>query len=156
MVSAQTVSLPPEGLVVANGAQSVDVDFETRLRMIYCLMTPQFLRLILHLMLKIYVRICKTDFCITVIFIRTLSAGTAGKQSLSPCPVSDIGSRDTGSWFAMEYTDQMATRAWAFIVKLEDVNDDVYHFIPRGLDISRKYKVTLDNYQKTVELDGWI
>jgi alpha-galactosidase len=156
IISAQTVSLPPEGLVTANGGQGVDVDFETRLRMIYCLMTPQFFETYTPFDVKDISQDLQNRFLhYSNIYKNFIRPVLPESKVYHHAPVSDIGSRDTGPWFAMEYTDQKATRAWALIVKLEDANENVYHFVPRGLDISRKYKVTFDNYAKTVKLDGW-
>ena len=148
--------LPPETLVIANGAQAEEPDLDTRLRTIFCLTTPQ---------LFFTYTDCDVAWLSPEIQQRFLRYAGIYKHFIRPvlptckvyhhAPVSTTGGVETGGWFAMEYTDRKASRAWAVIAKMKKTEEEVYRFMPRGLDVGREYQVTFDSLGKTIRLSGW-
>jgi alpha-galactosidase len=61
---------------------------------------------------------------------------------------------DPGDWIVLECASPDGARAYACIFRLPDARGDAYHFHPRGLDPSRRYRVTYDNTGRTREMDG--
>jgi alpha-galactosidase len=57
-------------------------------------------------------------------------------------------------WLVLEYASLDKTRDVATLFRTSNLEDPVYHFVPRGLDASVAYKVTLENRGETVELSG--
>jgi alpha-galactosidase len=58
------------------------------------------------------------------------------------------------SWLVLEYGAPDKKRGVATLFRTSDLEDPVYHFVPRGLDSSVTYKVTFENRSETVELSG--
>jgi hypothetical protein len=50
-----------------------------------------------------------------------------------------------GDWCVLEYAAPDGSLGYAGIFRLAATGVDSYHFRPRGLDVSRRYRVTLDN-----------
>ncbi|MHB1460953.1 MAG: alpha-galactosidase [Armatimonadota bacterium] len=156
MISGETVLLPPETQVFANGAQAEEQDMDTRLRVIFCLTTPQ--------LFYTYTD-CDLDLLSPQIQKRFLHYADIYKKFIRPAlptckvyhhaPVSAIGGIESGPWFAMEYTDRKATKGWTVIAKMKKTDDDVYRFIPRGLDIEKRYRVIFDSLGKTIKMSGY-
>ena len=69
-------------------------------------------------------------------------------------PINSTDSWDTGHWFAMEYASPDRRRAWATIISFPDNPSTVYHFVPKGLDLKKTYKVTFDNTGRTDTVAG--
>ena len=61
---------------------------------------------------------------------------------------------EPGTWCVLEYAAPDASRAYAGIFRLAGGEDDAYQFQPRGLDVSRRYRVVLDNTGRQYEADG--
>jgi len=59
-----------------------------------------------------------------------------------------------GDWCALELVSPDRSRAIACVWRLPDATGDHYHLRPRGLDLSRKYKVTSDNTGQSYLADG--
>lgn len=57
-------------------------------------------------------------------------------------------------WCVLEYASSDGTRSVASIFNTGDVTDPVYHLVPRGLDMARTYRVTLDNCAQTLCMGG--
>jgi alpha-galactosidase len=57
-------------------------------------------------------------------------------------------------WLVLEYATPDAQRAMVTLFRTSNFEDPVYHFVPRGLDASRNYKVTFKNRGETVEMSG--
>ena len=58
------------------------------------------------------------------------------------------------AWCVLEYASSDASRIIAGIFRLAGKGEEEYFFRPRGLDISRQYKVTFDNKGKSVKKEG--
>lgn len=69
-------------------------------------------------------------------------------------PVNATGGVESGDWFAMEFTSQDRNKGWATIIRLRKDNVGAYLFKPKGLDGSKRYRVTFDNSGKTEEMAG--
>jgi alpha-galactosidase len=68
----------------------------------------------------------------------------------------DAAVNNGAPWCVLEYARQDRTSGYAGIFKLKnDMNDNEYLFKPRGIDISKSYKVSLDNDGQSVVVAGW-
>jgi alpha-galactosidase len=61
---------------------------------------------------------------------------------------------DPGEWVVLECASPDAAQGYACIFRLPGAHGDSYHFHPRGLDPSRRYRVTYDNTGRVREVDG--
>ena len=57
-------------------------------------------------------------------------------------------------WCVLEYVSSDASRGIAGLFRLAGKGNEEYLFRPRGLDISRQYKVTFDNKGKSIKKEG--
>jgi alpha-galactosidase len=57
-------------------------------------------------------------------------------------------------WLVLEYAKADKMRAVATLFRTSNLENPVYHFVPRGLDASAAYKVTFENQGESVELSG--
>jgi len=57
-------------------------------------------------------------------------------------------------WLVLEYATPDKRRSVATLFRTSNLEDPVYHFVPRGLDSSVTYKVTFENRSETAELSG--
>jgi alpha-galactosidase len=57
-------------------------------------------------------------------------------------------------WLVLEYGSPDKKRDVATLFRTSNLEDPVYHFVPRGLDASLAYKVTMENHAETVALSG--
>jgi hypothetical protein len=57
-------------------------------------------------------------------------------------------------WLVLEYASPDKKSDVATLFRTSNLEDPVYHFVPRGLDASVTYKVTFENRSETVELSG--
>jgi alpha-galactosidase len=58
-------------------------------------------------------------------------------------------------WVVLEYAGHDKSRAVATLFRTSNFEDPVYRFVPRGIDVSRRYRVTFQNSGATVELSGF-
>ena len=58
-------------------------------------------------------------------------------------------------WVVLEYASPDKRRAVAALFRTSSLEDPVYHFTPRGLDLSGNYKITFQNRGETVERTGY-
>jgi alpha-galactosidase len=58
-------------------------------------------------------------------------------------------------WLVLEYASPDKKRDVATLFRTSNLDNPVYHFLPRGLDASALYKVTLENRGEIVELSGF-
>jgi Glycosyl hydrolase family 36 C-terminal domain len=58
------------------------------------------------------------------------------------------------TWCVLEYASVDGARAVAGVFRTGDVGERVYHLVPRGLDASHTYRVTLDSRAQTLRLSG--
>jgi alpha-galactosidase len=58
-------------------------------------------------------------------------------------------------WLVLEYASRDKRRAVATLFRTSSVEDPIYHFVPRGLDLSGHYKVTFQNRGEAVERSGF-
>jgi alpha-galactosidase len=65
----------------------------------------------------------------------------------------EIGLFTPADWCVLEYAAQDRQRGYAGLFKLSDGAQE-YLFRPRGVDLARKYEVTLDNLQNTFTISG--
>jgi hypothetical protein len=57
-------------------------------------------------------------------------------------------------WLVLEYASPDAHRAVSTLFRTSNSGDPVYHFVPRGLDVSRNYRVSFEKSGDTVEMSG--
>jgi len=69
-------------------------------------------------------------------------------------PVSAHGGVTSGGWFAVEFAAPDGSRGWATVIRTGAGPSDAYHFVSRGLDAGRTYRVTFDNADATATVDG--
>lgn len=158
--SGQTLHLPPEIMVIAHGADAGGglghvENFETYLRVTYTLGTPW----IFAGMVAPSVRELSPERR-----ERFLHYGKVYKEFIRPllptcrvyhhAPVNARGGVESGGWFATEFASPERDRGWATIVRIASRGDDTCLFRPRGLSISRKYRLTLDNTGESLVMDG--
>ncbi len=65
-----------------------------------------------------------------------------------------LKSLEPEGWCVLEYASSDASRIIAGIFRLVGNGDEEYLFRPRGLDVSRQYKVTFDNKGKSIKGEG--
>ena len=58
-------------------------------------------------------------------------------------------------WVVLEYATQDRKRSVATLFRTSSLENPIFHFIPRGLDISANYKVTFENLGETLERSGF-
>ena len=64
------------------------------------------------------------------------------------------GSRGPADWVVLEYSARDAAAGYAGLFRLNGLAEETFLFQPRGVDLSRRYAVTLDNRGQTLELSG--
>ena len=157
----QTLGLPPEGILIAHGADGGGgvgqaENFATYLRMTYSLSTPWvFFGMVAPSLGELsparrdaflrYGRIYRE-------FIRPLWPSC---RMYHHAPVNAHGGVESSPWFAVEFAAPDQRRGWATIVRIGHGPSDTYSFRPRGLDVTRRYRVTFDRLGRTITLDGW-
>jgi alpha-galactosidase len=57
-------------------------------------------------------------------------------------------------WIVLEYASSDRRRGVATFFRTSNLDNPIYHFVPRGLNASDRYKVTFENRGDTVELPG--
>jgi alpha-galactosidase len=84
------------------------------------------------------------------------------KRELRPIPRDSVVYHHTpltpyfsqSPWLVLEYAKADKMRAVATLFRTSNLENPVYHFVPRGLDASAAYKVTFENQGESVELSG--
>jgi len=66
-----------------------------------------------------------------------------------------FNSEEPQGWGVLELAARDHTRGMAGVFQLAAPHQPEYHLRPRGLDISRRYRVTWDNSGQTCEVDGF-
>ena len=61
---------------------------------------------------------------------------------------------EEGEWVVLECVSEDAGQGYAGIFRLPGATGEAYRFYPRGLDISRSYRVTYDTTGQSREVDG--
>ncbi len=61
---------------------------------------------------------------------------------------------EPGEWVVLECASEDASRAYAGVFRLSTTAGGFYQFCPRGLDVSRRYRVTHDTSGQSREADG--
>jgi alpha-galactosidase len=64
--------------------------------------------------------------------------------------------RDPHGWGAIELASRDSSRAIAGVFRLSGPTEDEYLLRPRGLDVSRRYRLTSDNADRTAIVDGFV
>ena len=70
-------------------------------------------------------------------------------------PVTSRGGVESQEWFAMECASPAGDKGWSTIVRIGQSDSDVFTLKPRGLDISKKYKVAFDGLDNTIDIEGF-
>ena len=68
-------------------------------------------------------------------------------------PLTDF-SQET-PWVVLEYASPDSSRSMATLFRSSSFGDSVYRFVPRGLDVSKSYRLTFKNSGQTVERSGY-
>ena len=158
MLSGTSVYLPPETLVNANGMAwpKDQPDLDTTLRGAYALgNTPMLFNFILPKSVEELKPEVKARFLhyndIYKTFIRPILPSC---RVYHHAPVNEEGGVESGDWFAMEFGTPDRTKSWAVIIRLSKMTSETYLLRLKGLDRSKKYRVTFDNTGKTETLEG--
>ncbi|MCC7355282.1 MAG: GH36 C-terminal domain-containing protein, partial [Anaerolineae bacterium] len=61
---------------------------------------------------------------------------------------------EAGKWVVLECASEDRSRGYAGIFRLAGATGQVYHFYPKGLDASRRYRLTYDTAKRSQEKDG--
>ncbi|MHB0859631.1 MAG: alpha-galactosidase, partial [Anaerolineae bacterium] len=61
---------------------------------------------------------------------------------------------EQGEWVALEAAAPDASRAYAAVFRLGDAHGDAYTLFPKGLDVGRRYRVTMDNTGRAMVVEG--
>jgi hypothetical protein len=61
---------------------------------------------------------------------------------------------EEGDWVVLECMDDDSSRGYTGIFRLGGAKEDAYHFYPKGLDISKRYRVTYDTRGQSQECEG--
>jgi alpha-galactosidase len=85
-------------------------------------------------------------------FKQTIRPIMAGSRVFHHTPVLPM--MEPSPWVVLEYATQDAHRAVAGLFRTSQSGDPVYRFFPRGLDLSRNYRVKFGNSGQTVEISG--
>lgn len=83
-------------------------------------------------------------------FVRPMLSGSRVFHHTPVLPFADFG-----DWCVLEYAAGDSSRAYAGIFRLSAQGAPEYRFKPRGLDLSRRYRVTLDNSGVAIERSGF-
>ncbi|MHB0859632.1 MAG: alpha-galactosidase [Anaerolineae bacterium] len=62
--------------------------------------------------------------------------------------------REPGDWIVLECAAEDASRAYAAVFRLESAAEPAYRFYPKGLDVTRRYRLTWDTCGQVCEMDG--
>ena len=62
---------------------------------------------------------------------------------------------EPGEWVALEYAAKDKSSAVAAIFRLPDEKSGIYRFVPKGLSVAKRYRVTFDNSGESVAMDGY-
>jgi hypothetical protein len=69
-------------------------------------------------------------------------------------PVCSRGGVTSCGWFAVEFAAPDRSKGWSVIVRIGEVQSDVFQLVPRGLDPAVRYRVTFDSADSSVVADG--
>lgn len=154
-INGLTLAFPPEVFVIASptffhyttGARDIDSQLRTYMLMVHPMiggvapnlqeLTPE--RRARH---KHYVDLYKN-------FLRPILPTC---RVFHHSPITDRKVSD--DWIVLEYAAQDASRSVAMVYRLKGAVEDTYHFIPRGLNTGKTYKVTFDNTGTFVTVPG--
>ena len=160
LYSGQTLALPPEIFIILLGADGTigvgsTENLDTHLRVTFTLGTP----FIFEGMVA--PSVAKLD---PVVRSRYLHYAKIFKNFIRPilpiskvyhhAPVSSRGGVSSSAWFAQEYVSPERNKGWATIVRIGGGDSDVYLFKPKGLDMGKTYKVTIDSTGDKITVDG--
>jgi alpha-galactosidase len=158
MLSGMSVFLPPEILVNSNGMAwtQEQPDLDTTLRGTYALgNTPMLFNFILPKSLETLAPEARDKFRhYADIYKNIIRPVLATSRVYHHAPVNESGSVESGDWFAREFGSPDRTRAWAVIINLAKTSSASYTLKPKGLDGTKKYRVTFNNTGKVVSMDG--
>jgi alpha-galactosidase len=154
ITSGMTLALPPEVVDRLWGGQNshttAELDFQARLLLFarptvalfsppHATQNPQLMERLQHM-----VTIYKT-------FVRPFAEDS---RIFHPTPT--FAGLEPQGWGALELAAGDQSRAIAGVFQLASPDAPEYTLRFRGLDDGRRYRVTFDNVQQTVELDGWM
>ena len=155
ITNGMTMALPPERVdrlfgMGQNGHRYADLDFQARL----CILVHPTLGYLNHVpsppnpqqvaRVRHHVDLYKR-------FIRPFHAHS---RVYHHTPTA--GGRDPAGWGAIELAAPDASRSVAAVFRLAWPAPDEYRLVPRGLDVGRRYRLTLDNSGHRCEVDGYL
>ncbi|MHB1296316.1 MAG: alpha-galactosidase, partial [Anaerolineae bacterium] len=62
--------------------------------------------------------------------------------------------REPGDWIVLECTSEDAAKAYVGVFRLENAEGDAYRFFPKGLDVTKRYRLTYDTLGQVCEVEG--
>ena len=63
---------------------------------------------------------------------------------------------EPGEWVALECASEDGSRAFVGVFRLGGAKEEAYSLYPKGLDVSRRYRVTYDSCHQTREMEGGV
>jgi alpha-galactosidase len=158
----QTLSLPPECIIIAHGADGGGggghpENLETNLRLMYTLSTPWLFAGVvgksLDEMNPVRTEQFKRYSDLYKKFIRPILPTS---KVYHHAPISADTGVESGGWFAMEFAAPDRSKGWATLLRTRVGNGETpeYIFKPRGLDPGRTYRVTFDSTGSKATVPG--
>ena len=155
ILNGVTMSLPPEILLRTFGTESgehgLDGDIDAQLRLV-CLCRPIFRGIAPSVgELTPYLRERISHHL--ELYRSTIRPVMIEGRVFHHTPLLPI-CRDA-PWCVLEYASGDGSRAVVGLFRTSQTLPDTFHLVPRGLDVSLTFDVTLDNSGKTARVPGW-
>jgi alpha-galactosidase len=154
ILNGVTMSLPPEILLRTFGTEVPDIDLDgdvdTQLRLV-CLCLPIIRGIAPSLdELSAFLKV-RIDHHLGLYrdFIRPLMV-----EGRVYHHTPFLRHTELSPWCVLEYAAQDGARAVAGIFRTSDEGPTCYHFVPRGIDAARTYRVTFDNRGQAARMSG--
>ncbi|MHB9036780.1 MAG: alpha-galactosidase [Armatimonadota bacterium] len=149
--SGQTLSLPPETMIIAHGADGGAAvgnadNLDTNLRVMYTLSTPWLFAGAVAPSLNEMNPIRLERFQhYARIYKKLIRPILPTSKMYHHAPISSTGGVESTGWFAAEYASPDRSKGWATIIRIGLSDSPEYVFKPRGLDPGKNYRVTFDS-----------
>ena len=159
--SGMTVGLPPESLVIAVGAvteksRGRPANLDTYLRTSFTLSTPQPIIGVVSPRINELSSERRDRYRHYIdLYKRFMRPMWPTSRMFHHEPVNDTGGVMSRPWFAVEFASENGAAAWATIVRTGPDGSDTYRLRPRGLDVGKSYRVTLDSSGQVAQVSGW-
>ncbi|MBI2843171.1 MAG: alpha-galactosidase, partial [Armatimonadetes bacterium] len=154
--SGISLVLPPERIINCNGWWSVQSrgQLDTFLRASFCTMTAHFLQGTAPTAEEMNPMTLERFVHYSNLYKSFIKPLLETCRMYHHAPACATGGVDSSPWFAVEYAAPDISKGWAVVVRIAPGGADSYVFKPRGLDLTRTYRVTFDSLDKAVTVSG--